>query len=426
MAEWRNWSGNVRVEASRIETPRDAAQLAILIASAQKVRVVGSGHSYMPLCETNDLLISMSDYEGALKVAADRKSVWAPAGWRLDKLTAALWVDGLSLINQGDIDQQTLAGALATGTHGTGETLGSLATHILGVRLMLADGTIVECGPEQRAELFQAQRLSLGLFGVVTEVHLRVMPACYLEEKIERRRLCEVIESLDELGAATRHMEFFIFPYSNFVVFKTLHPAQPVAEFIESTDMDGDVYQLAFDLGAAVPPMIAPLQRMMMRLLKDTNRRTGPAYRIFPSIRTTRCEEMEYEIPRAQGVATLREVLAHIRKHGMPIQLPLEVRLVAGDDLWMSPFNQGPTMSISFHQYVKMEWRQPFEEVERIFRSHGGRPHWGKRHGLTHTDIQELYPRTPQYLAVRRAVDPGQKFANAHLSALFDLPPPDT
>lgn len=426
MVEWRNWSGNIRVEASRIERPKDAAQLATLIESAKKVRVAGSGHSYMPLCETNDLLISMSDYEGALKVASDRKSVWAPAGWRLDKLTAALWAEGLSLINQGDIDQQALAGALATGTHGTGETLGSLSTHILGVRLMLADGTIVECGPEHRADLFQAQRLSLGLFGVVTEVRLRVMPAYYLEERIERRRLAEVIESLGELGAASRHMEFFIFPYSNFVVFKTLHPTEPVAEFIESTDMDGDVYQLAFDLGTAVPPMTAPLQRMMMRLFKDATCRTGPAYRIFPSIRTTRCEEMEYEIPRAQGVETLREVLAHIRECGMPIQLPLEVRLVAGDDLWMSPFNQGPTMSISFHQYVKMEWREPFEEVERIFRAHGGRPHWGKRHSLTHADIHELYPRMADYLAVRRAVDPGQKFANAHLSALFDLPSPET
>ena len=227
MSEWRNWSGSVVAEPTQRANPRNAGELAALVTQAGKIRVVGAGHSFMPLCQTDGLLISMADYEAAIEIAPDRKTAWAPAGWSLDKLTAALWAEGLSLINQGDVNPQSLAGATATGTHGTGEDLGSIATQACGFRLMLADGSLIECGPDQRPDLYEAQRLSLGLFGVATEVRINVLPAYHLEERVERRPLAWVTERLDELAAATRHMEFFVFPYSDQVIFKTLHPVEP-------------------------------------------------------------------------------------------------------------------------------------------------------------------------------------------------------
>ena len=421
MTEWRNWSGSVAAQPARHARPRTAAELAALVAGARKVRVVGAGHSFMPLCHTDDVLISMADYEGRVEIAPDRKTVWAPAGWGLDRLTAALWAEGLSLINQGDINPQSLAGATATGTHGTGADLGSLATQACGFRLMLADGTQVECGPDQRPDLYEAQRLSLGLFGVATEIRIHVLPAYHLEERIERRPLAEVAERLDELGAATRHMEFFVFPYSDHVIFKTLHPAEPEGEFKDGDDIDETVFRLVCKLGAAATPMIPTLQRLMMRLSGGSSRRVGPAYKVFPSDRTIRFEEMEYELPRADGMATLREAIAHIRKRRMPIAFPFEFRLTAGDDIWMSPFNNGPGASISFHQYAKMPWRDSFAEVEAVLRAGGGRPHWAKRHTLTTADVHRLYPKAEDFLAVRKTVDPQAKFANAHLSELFGI-----
>jgi FAD-linked oxidoreductase len=421
LAEWSNWSGSVSAAPATLARPRDAGELAALVSRAPKLRVVGAGHSFMPLCQTDDLLISLADYQGQVEIAPDRQTVWAPAGWSLDRLTAALWAQGLSLINQGDVNPQSLAGATATGTHGTGAELGSLATQACGFRLMGPDGTIVECGPDQNPDLFQAQRVSLGLLGIATEIRIKVLPAYHLEEKITRRPLAEVVEQLDDLAAATRHMEFFVFPHSDDVIFKTLHPADPEGPFGGGTDIDESAFRMICDLGAAARPLIPSLQRLMMRLSGKPQRRVGPAYQIFPSDRSIRFEEMEYELPRANGLPALKDAIAHIRKRRLPILFPFEFRLVAGDDIWMSPFNQGPGASVSFHQYAKMPWREAFNEVEAVFRGHSGRPHWAKRHSLTEADVHGLYPRAKDFLAVRKAVDPDAKFANAHLSDLFGI-----
>lgn len=424
MAGWSNWSGSVAASPRLIARPRDAGELAALIGQADKVRVVGAGHSFMPLCETDGLLLNLSDYEGAIAVAADRKTVWAPAGWSLKRLTAALWDEGLSLINQGDINPQSLAGAISTGTHGTGAELGSLSTQACGFRLMTADGEIVECGPDLRPELYQAQRLSLGLLGVAVEIRIHVLPAYHLEERVERRPLAEVAERLDELAAATRHMEFFVFPYCDDVIFKTLHPVEakapgrPAKEIGEDTEA---TFKAICDVCAAAPMLTPPLQRLIMRLAGKSTRRIGPAYEIFPSERNVRFEEMEYELPRAAGLPTLKAAIAHVRRRRLPITFPFEFRLAAGDDIWMSPFNAGPGASISFHQYARMPWRPAFAEMEAVLRDGAGRPHWAKRHSLTPADVHRLYPRAGDFLAARRAWDPTGKFANTHLTELFGL-----
>ncbi len=423
MSGWRNWSGSVAANPERIARPKTETELAGLIAAAGKVRVVGAGHSFMPLCETSGLLLNLSDYEGVVDIAPDRTTVWAPAGWSLDRLTAALWAEGLSLVNQGDVNPQALAGAIATGTHGTGHELGSLSTQACGFRLMLADGRVVECGPDRNRDLYECQRLSLGLFGVATAIRIHVLPGYHLEERVERRPFAEVAERMDEFAAATRHMEFFIFPYSDDVIFKTLHPVPAEGAFTPANDIDEAPFRLACQVGAAVPALIPGLQRLMMRVSGKASRRVGPAYQIFPSDRSIRFEEVEYEMPRAAGIPTLKDAIAHIRRRKLPIAFPLEFRLTAADDIWMSPFNQGPGASISFHQYAPMDWRGPFAEIEKVFQAGGGRPHWAKRHTLTTADVHRLYPRTADFLRVRAEVDPGQKFANAHLTELFGLDP---
>jgi FAD-linked oxidoreductase len=424
MTGWNNWSGSVTASPRLIARPRDAAELAALVAKATKVRVVGAGHSFMPLCETNDLLLSLADYEGAIDIAPDRRTVWAPAGWSLKKLTAALWDEGLSLINQGDINPQSLAGAVSTGTHGTGAELGSLSTQACGFRLMTAAGQIVECGPDLNPDLYEAQRLSLGLLGVAVEIRINVLPAYHLEERVERRPLAEVAERLDELAAATRHMEFFVFPYSDDVIFKTLHPVPadtPGRPPNAGGEGDEATFKRICDVCAVIPALTPPLQRLIMRSINRPSRKVGPAHAVFPSERTTRFEEMEYELPRAAGLPTLRAAIAHIRKRRLPITFPFEFRLAAGDDIWMSPFNAGPGASISFHQYAKMPWRPAFIEMEAVLRDGAGRPHWAKRHTLTPADVHRLYPRAADFLAVRKTWDPTGKFANTHLTELFGL-----
>ncbi len=418
LSTWRNWSGGVVAHPAAIARPRTEAELAGIVRAADKVRVVGAGHSFMPLCETPGTLVSLDDMHGELVVAADRATVDAPAGWSLKRLTEALWAQGLSLSNQGDVDPQTLGGALATGTHGTGRDLGSLATLARGFRLVTADGAVIDCDAECEPLLFEAQRLSLGLLGIATRVRISVISALHLEERIALRALDEVLAALPELAAATRHMEFFLFPYSGSVTFKTLDPAAPTA----LTAMEGSdrVFQACCDLAAAAPRSAPMIQRVLARLTPPSVR-TGPAWQIFPSERTVRFEEMEYEIPRANAADALREAVALVRARRMPLIFPFEFRMVAADDIWLSPFHAGACASISVHQYAKMPFAEHFAALEAVFRAHGGRPHWAKRHTLTSADVLALYSQAEAFGRVRKHIDPQGKFMNDHLRQLFEF-----
>jgi FAD-linked oxidoreductase len=415
-AEWRNWSGSVTATPASIVRPRDEAELARLVRDARRVRVAGAGHSFMPLCATDGLLVSLADMAGEMAVAPDRQTIEAPAGWSLARLTEALWREGLSLPNQGDVNPQALGGALATGTHGTGRDLGSLSTLAEGFRLVTASGDVVDCDRTANRDLFEAQRLSLGLLGIAVRARVRVVPALHLEERIERRPLDEVLDRLDELAAATRHMEFFLFPHARSVILKTLHPCEPGGD---PRDDGGDaVFQACCDLAAAAPRSVPMIHRTLTRLWRPSVR-SGPAWRIFPSERSVRFEEMEYEVPVVAAAQALKAVVERVRAKRMPLAFPFEFRLVAGDDIWLSPFHAGPCASISVHQYHRMPWESSFAELEAILRAHGGRPHWAKRHTLTADDVLALYPRAGDFARVRKSIDPEGKFMNAHLQELF-------
>lgn len=422
MAAWSNWSGSVRGQPARIASPKTEAELAELVKSAAKVRVTGAGHSFMPLCETDGTLLQLSELEGAVQLNADKTRAWAPAGWSLKKLTAALWDEGVSLINQGDVNPQALAGAIATGTHGTGATLGSLSTAARAFRLMLADGSVVTCSDTERPDLYQANRLSLGLLGVATAIEIDVLPAYHLEENIVSELLDAVEEQWNALVGANRHVEFFVFPYNNYAILKRLNPAPSEGPLKRLSDMDDRAFRMICDLCATFPFLTRTLQPMIVGA-GVKQRRVGPAYEIFPSERTVRFEEMEYEMPIESGWAALKEAIAYIKNKRLPVTFPFEFRITAGDDIWISPFNGGPRLSISMHQYAKMPWQGVFGEVEPIFRAHGGRPHWAKRHTLTARDVDALYPDAARFRTVREQHDPTGKFANAHLGALFGVEP---
>jgi FAD-linked oxidoreductase len=418
MTTWKNWSGSVSATPAQIASPKTEAELASIVTGARKVRVTGASHSFMPLCETDGALLKLDELEGNIGVSADKARVWAPAGWSLAKLTAALWKQGLSLINQGDVNPQSLAGAIGTGTHGTGVKLGSLSTAARAFRLMLADGSVVTCNETENADLFQTQRVGLGMLGVATRIEIDVLPAYYLEEKIEARHIDEVAEQWDQLVAANRHVEFFVFPYGDYVALKTLNPAADEGPLKQMNDMDDRLFKIVCDVCAFAPFLTKLLQPQIVKPGMKT-RRVGPAYQIFPSDRTVRFEEMEYEMPYAFGWAALHEAIAWIKKKNLPVTFPFEFRAVAGDDIWLSPMNSGPCLSISMHQYAKMPWQSVLGAAEPIFRAHGGRPHWAKRHTLARADVDALYPRAQRFRDVRAKYDPGGKFLNSHLEPLF-------
>lgn len=418
MAVWRNWSGSVESRPSAVLRPKTEAELSQIVASAAKIRVAGAGHSFTPLCQTEGVLLSLAELEGAVELNADKTRAWAPAGWSLAKLTEALWNEGVSLINQGDVNPQALAGAIATGTHGTGLALGSLSTAARAFRLVLADGSVLSCSAVENPGLYEAQRLSLGLLGVATRIEIDVMAAYHLEERVESHKLGDVEARWDDLVASNRHVEFWVFPYNDNAILKTLNPAEPEGPLRRKNDVDDRAFRVICELCAAFPALTAMLQPLIVGG-GVRQRRVGPAYRIFPSERAVRFEEMEYEMPLQAGWPALNEAIGRIRQKRLPVAFPFEFRITAGDDIWLSPFNGAARVSISMHQFAKMPWREAFAEIEPIFRAHGGRPHWAKRHSLTALDVEALYPHAGAFRAERERRDPGGKFLNEHLGALF-------
>lgn len=294
---WSNWSGSVSA-AAPVLRPRTEAELGAAVRDAATVRATGAGHSFMPLCASDGLIVCLEDMDGAMTIAPDRKTARIPAGWSIKRLTAALADEGLALANQGDVNPQSLAGAMATATHGTGRDLGNLATFARGFRLIGADGEATWCDAQTNPELFEAQRLSLGLFGIATEIECAVVPAYFLAERVEKMRWDEVRERFDELTAAHRHAEFWFFPHANDVILKTLSLIDPCEAPPRTSDIDETPFRRVLSIGAKLPFLIPNLQRLMMKTGFDGSRR-GPAHAIFPSDRTIRFEEMEYEMPRA-------------------------------------------------------------------------------------------------------------------------------
>lgn len=398
MAEtWRNWSGSVRCAPTRIVAPRDEAALAALVAGDRgPVRVAGAGHSFTPLCATDGTLVSLNELTGIVATDAQAGTATLWAGTRLHDLGDPLFAAGFGLENMGDIDRQALAGAISTGTHGTGRTLGSLSSQVVGLRLVLANGDLLDCSPEREPELFAAARLSLGALGVISRITLRVLPAYRLHERTWPAPFEECVAHLSTLTTENRHFEFFWSPADDACAMKALNPTErPV--------------------GVIAPP--APAEGRMVRYL-------GPEYvdwshRVFPSERTLLFNEMEFAVPEEAGPDCLREIRGLMQTRYPEVVWPIEYRTVRADDIPLSPAFGRATVTISIHQAAELPHERFFADAESIFRNHRGRPHWGKLHRHTARELRALYPRFDSFRAVRERLDPKGRFLNGHLRDLL-------
>jgi FAD/FMN-containing dehydrogenase len=397
MTRWQNWSGGVACEPARIVAPGTEAELrAILAAGDAPVRVVGSGHSFTPLCATDGTLISLEKLTGVVGTdpAAGTATLWA--GTRLSEVGEPLLADGLALANMGDIDRQTLAGAISTGTHGTGRTLGNLSTQVAGLRLVLADGSVLECSEHHEPEVFSAARVAMGTFGVISQVTLRVLPAYRLHERTWPASFDACVEQLPTLVDATRHFEFFWSPSDDACAMKALNPTEA-------------------PIGEIAPPLSAPGR--LGRYL--TPERVDWSHRIFPSERTLLFNEMEFAVPEEAGPDCLSAIRDLMRTHYPEIIWPIEYRTLHADDVPLSPAFDRATVTISIHQAAELPYERFFSDAEFVFRQFHGRPHWGKLHHYAASQLRALYPRFDVFGAVRERLDPTGRFLSGYLRDLI-------
>jgi FAD-linked oxidoreductase len=419
---WTNWSGSQTARPRTWLIPANEPDLVNEVRRATgTVRVVGAGHSFSPVVATDDTLVSLDDLAGIVEhdPATAQATIWA--GTRLHALGEPLWERGQSLVNQGDIDKQSLGGAVGTSTHGTGVTLGSFSAAVRGIRLVTANGEVIECSRTRDPEVFHAACTSMGTLGVITQLRMQNRGRYALREHVYTTPLADVLRDHDRLVAEHRHFELWAFYAAEDALVKTLDempidtpPTEPPAIPLP-VDL---VLRAASELAHGVPALAGSMQQMLTALA-PAEVRVDRAYRIFPSPRATRFNEMEYEVPLAKGPECLREILETVAQAGVPTLFPLEYRTVAADDCWLSPFYGRASVSISIHQYYKADYRELFDLIEPIFRRHDGRPHWGKLHTRTAADLAPAYPRWDDFATVRDRTDPERLFANAYLDRVL-------
>lgn len=432
---WQNWSGGVKARPQAIWRPHDEAELAALIKAHRGViRPAGSGHSFTRLCESDGAVVSLENMTGLISAdpATGEAELWA--GTPVYAVGPLLHPHGLALANQGDIDRQTLGGALGTGTHGTGLTLGSLSTMVTGVTLVTGAGEIVTLNANNNLELFESARLSLGSLGVITRFRLKLVPSFALSEMSYVADANTVLNNLEDLAAKHRHFEFFWFPYADRVVVKTLDvatDAQPERALDiptmkargERVSRDDKLFAMICRSVRWLPWTSGWFHRLLTNQMAAGEAKPGRvrwSWETFPSARTTRFNEMEYAVPRAQAGAAIRAVVDRIRKDRIPTAFPIEFRYVKGDDLWLSPFQGRDSATLSVHQHASMNQWKLFRAAEEVCRSFDGRPHWGKQHTLTARDFAAIYPRWADFQSARRRADPNGKFLSPYLKDLLE------
>ena len=424
LGEWSNWAGDQRCRPARVASPRTVAELAEAIGAAaaagQKVSVAGSGHSFTETAMTDGTMIGVEALRGVLD--ADRGSglVRVGGGTVLRELNDALAGLGLALENLGDIDAQTVAGAISTGTHGTGAKLRNISSQVVAMELALADGSVRELTAEGDPELLRAARVSIGALGAICSVTLRCVPAFTLHRVDKPVPREEVLDSFQERADAHEHFELFTFPYADSALVlernTTEGPPRPrgrAGAFLNDVVLENWALEAVSAAGKALPRAIPSLSRFAARLASGS-RSTDRSDRIFANERRVRFTEMEYGVPREHGPEAARRVIEWIRSNRYPVFFPIEMRVTAGDDALLSPSHERDTAYIAVHQYRSMEWRPYFEAVEAIMNDYGGRPHWGKRHFQTAATLAERYPRWTDFQAAREQLDPGHAFTNEY------------
>ena len=401
MVSWRNWSGNVIATPGSVAAPSSETEIIGLIRRAsreqQGIRVAGSGHSFTPLCATEDILVSLDGFQGTPSIDPRKGQARVVAGTKISQLGVPLLKAGVALENQGDVDYQSAAGAISTGTHGTGSAFGSLSTQVTTLRLILASGEIITCSEAADPDMFKAAQVSLGLLGLVSQVTFRVVPAYRLRERTWVAGVESCLAEFDSLDQSNRHVEFFWVPATDKCALKALSATEEEPRGVAPEDL--------------APP--GTIERYVLP------ERVDWSHRIFPSERKVLFNEMEFAVPHASG----RECFAEIRElmlgRHRNVRWAVEYRTQKADDIYLSPAYQRNVVTISVHQAAELPYEPFFNDVEMIFRNHRGRPHWGKIHSHTAKELGELYPKWARFLEIRDHLDPQGRFLNPYLRRLM-------
>lgn len=424
MPIWKNWAGNQKSSPSVVERPSSESEVIAVVRRAvnskQRVKVVGSGHSFTGIAVPDEIMIDLSKLNRIVDVDRARGLVTVQAGIVLSDLNTHLESQHLSMPNLGDVTYQTLAGAVSTSTHGTGLNRTGLAAQIDSFRMVTASGETIVCDRSQNAEIFHCGRVSLGALGVITEFTLKVVPAFNLRAVEQPVRIDDVLNNFTRLIEENDFFEFYWVPHTKWALTKannvTLDPVDSPGRFrtwYNKMFLENYAFGVLCRIGRLFPQLIPRLATILPST--GRNEYVNISHRIFSSKRLVKFYEMEYSIALDSLAPALREVMKMVDDRGFRVSFPVEVRCTDGDDIPFSTSTGRRSAYIAVHMFTGSEYSEYFAAVEAILRKYEGRPHWGKIHNLDASDISSLYPEYQRFIEVRNQLDPEGVFTNDYL-----------
>lgn len=428
---WQNWGRTEKVRPQLVEYPTTISAVRRSVRSAagrgRAIKAVGAGHSFTGIAVAPGTLLDLSDLSGLVSVDRERSRVRLLAGTRLHRIPALLAPYGLAMTNLGDIDRQSISGAVSTGTHGTGLRFGGLATQVVGATLVTADGELLTVDEEENAELLPAVALGLGALGILVDVTIQCVPAFVLRAVERPEPLPDVVAGFGERVKDADHFEFYWFPHTDVALTKTntrllsdaaTHPLGAVTRFVDDALIGNGVHQAVCSAGRAVPALVPGINRLSARVWGDREF-SDLSHRVFATSRSVRFREMEYAVPLERLPDAFAAVQRVIDANGWRIEFPIEVRAAAVDDRWLSTAHGRDSGYIAVHRYWRADPTDYFAAVEEVMLAHDGRPHWGKMHTLDAAALRTRYPRFEEFIALRDRVDPERRFRNPYLDRVL-------
>ena len=426
---WQNWAGNQRTDPVRTIVARDAGEVADAVKAAARdglrVKALGSGHSFTAIAVADGAAVVAPGDPRAVRVDPATRLVTVPAGITLRALNPLLDEHGLALPNLGDIDAQTIAGAIATGTHGTGVGYQCIAAQVRGLDIVLADGSIVHCSPTEQPELFSAARVGLGALGIIVGVTLQAVPAFRLRAQEAVLPLEAVLGDLASHVSDNEHFEFFWFPHTEVAAIKCNNRTEVTgrergraAAWISDELLGNGGFALACRIGAAAPRLVPKINRLVASQM-SAGEYVARSYEVFCSSRRVRFVEMEYAVPRAAVHEAMAGIRAVAQRHGQAVTFPVEVRFLGGDDIPLSTASGRDTAYLAVHVVRGQPYESYFAAVESVLTGLAGRPHWGKLHNRTAEQLRSVYPGFADFVALRDRLDPERRFTNPYLERVL-------
>lgn len=424
---WRNWAGNEQAVAREVCLPGSVEEVAALVkeaaAAGRRVKAVGSSHSFSAIAVADDLRVLLPRMASPIDV--DGHLVTVQAGMPLSVLNVWLAGRGLAVPTLGDIDAQTVAGAISTGTHGTGLAQSTIASCVEAVTIVTGSGDVRKV--DKSDDDFSAVRLGLGALGILVDVTLRCVDAFTLRADERPMPLADVLAGLDDWLAAEDHVEFFWHPHTdgtqlkrNSVAPADDRPLSRLRRWLDDDFLSNSVYQATCRLGAQLPAVVPTINQIAVRAL-TARTYTARSDRVFCTPRRVRFHEMEYEVPRAalpEAMAALPKIIDDLP---FRVQFPVEVRFTGPDDIWLSHGYGRESAYIAVQQYAGRPYEEYFRAFEAVCEPLGGRPHWGKQHYRDAESLRTAYPKFDDFLAVRNRLDPARVFANEYLDRVLGV-----